>query len=56
MKHIKLYNETLENDSLRSLVRDIIDTLKLDPDAIEEADPEMIDYISNIIKDWKNKN
>lgn len=55
------YNEWVDeqgndNDSLRDLVEDILDTAKLDPDAIDEADPDLIPHIMTMIENWIKKN
>ena len=43
------------NSSLIELVKTILDDSKLDVDAIEESDPEFIDYIAEKILNWHNK-
>ena len=44
------------NNSLKQLVRMILSDCKLDPDEVEESDPEFINYISNEILKWHNEN
>lgn len=54
MQHLKKFNESSSNDeSLKKLVRQILDACKIDVDLVEESDPEFIGYISSMIKDWK---
>lgn len=54
------YNEWVESDkgslSLRNLVEDILEAAKLDPDSIDESDPEFIPYIMTMIENWMKKN
>ena len=50
-------NYTSSNDdSLNELVRQILDAVKLDVDAIEESDSELIPHIGNMIQMWHDKN
>ena len=43
-------------DSLTLLVHEIITAFKHDVDDIEEADPEFIPYIADMIKNWHENN
>lgn len=44
------------NNSLKQLVRTILSDCKLDPDEVEESDPEFKNFISNEILKWHNEN
>lgn len=48
-------NEQFERTSIQKLVRNIIIACKIDPDMVEENDPEFIDYIAGMISDWCEK-
>jgi hypothetical protein len=44
------------SNSLRNLVEDIIESCKLDVDAIKENDPDFVPYIMNMIENWVKNN
>ena len=53
----EMENETpLVSKPVEKLVEEILDACKLDVDSIKESDPEFIEYIGNMIKEWSNKN
>ena len=56
MRKIKKFNENIQDTSLTKLVEEIMDTLKIDVQLVRESDPELIEYVGEIILSWIDKN
>lgn len=58
MKHLKTFEYGQydgDDEGLNQLVRNILDACKMDSDEVEEADPDFIPYIADMIYEWHEK-